>query len=229
MEYLSKNLAVINEQIQQACTKSARLRDDVLLLGVTKTYEADIINASIELGITDIAENRVQEIIRKYDDVTPGVNWHLIGHLQTNKVKYIIDKVSMIHSVDSMKLAKEINKRAAGIDRVMDVLIQVNVAQEEQKFGVSYQDAYELAETIDNLTNVRVRGFMNIAPFVEDKESLRGDFKQMRTLLERFRDNRPYADCLSMGMSNDFDVAIEEGTTMVRIGTGIYGKRDYVR
>lgn len=229
MEYLSKNLAVINEQIQQACTKSARLRDDVLLLGVTKTYEADIINASIELGITDIAENRVQEIIRKYDDVTPGVNWHLIGHLQTNKVKYIIDKVSMIHSVDSMKLAKEINKRAAGIDRVMDVLIQVNVAKEEQKFGVSYQDAYELAETIDNLTNVRVRGFMNIAPFVEDKESLRGDFKQMRTLLERFRDNRPYADCLSMGMSNDFDVAIEEGTTMVRIGTGIYGKRDYVR
>lgn len=227
-EYLKEQVARVKQDIEKVCEKMNKPVESVTLLGVTKTYEPDIINASIEYGITDIAENKVQEIIRKYDDVQSGVKWHLIGHLQTNKVKYIIDKVDLIHSIDSVKLAVEINSRASKIGKIQDILIQINVADETQKYGISPDALDELLEQLSQLANIRVLGLMNIAPFVENPESLRTDFKVMAALYERLK-HCTYANVdariLSMGMSNDYDIAIEEGSNMVRIGTKIYGKR----
>ena len=203
---------------------------EVTLIGVTKTYESDVMNASIAHGITDIGENKVQEIIRKYNEVTSGVKWHLIGHLQTNKVKYIIDKVDLIQSLDSLKLALEINKRAEKINKIQDVLIQINVAGEAQKYGVSPEELPTLLSDISELPHIRILGLMNIALYTEDEATLRTDFKKMRTLfdsLPAYGYNNLEARHLSMGMSNDYKIAIEEGATMVRVGTKIYGKRDY--
>lgn len=227
-EYIRSNLMQVKSEIVKACGNAGVDQNSVQLIGVTKTYEADIINASIEMGITDIAENRVQEIIRKYDAVVPGVKWHLIGHLQTNKVKYIIDKVDLIHSVDSLKLAEEIQKRAASIQKLQDVLIQINVADETQKFGIHPEDLPSLLEAISKMPNVRVCGLMNIAPLVDNPEELRNDFITMKKLFDALPDygyENVVSKFLSMGMSNDFPIAIEEGSNMLRIGTSIYGKR----
>lgn len=227
-DYLKQQIEMVKDDVAKACQKIGKSSDSVTLLGVTKTYEPEIINASIDFGITDIAENRVQEILRKYDEVNKNVRWHLIGHLQTNKVKYIVDKVYLIHSVDSVKLAEEINNRAKKIDKIQKILIQVNVADETQKYGVSPDALDELLEAICHMENVKVCGLMNIAPLVEDPEILRTDFKIMNDLFVRLK-NCAYtnveATVLSMGMSNDYEVAIEEGANMIRIGTKIYGKR----
>lgn len=230
LSYLKTQLVALELEINEACKRASRNRDEITLIGVTKTYEADVMNASIAYGITDIGENKVQEITRKYDQVTKGVKWHLIGHLQTNKVKYIIDKVDLIHSVDSLKLAEEISSRAQKIGKVQEVLIQVNVADETQKFGVSPENVIELIEAIGNLKNIKVCGLMNIAPFVDDPETLREDFKVMKELFDRLNDikiDNVEAKYLSMGMSGDFGVAIEEGANMIRVGTRIYGNRNY--
>ncbi|GAB6109308.1 YggS family pyridoxal phosphate-dependent enzyme [Fusibacter bizertensis] len=227
-EYLAKQINEVKLDIATVCEKIGKSKDDIILLGVTKTYEADIINASIDYGIQDVAENRVQEIIRKYDAVKSGVKWHLIGHLQTNKVKYIIDKVDLIHSVDSLKLAQEISNRAEKIKKIQDVLIQVNVADETQKFGVSPDEVESLLKEISFLPHIRVCGLMNIAPFVDNPEVLRHDFKVMKKLydgLEAYNYDNVKAMYLSMGMSNDYEIALEEGSNMLRIGTKIYGKR----
>lgn len=227
-DYLKAQIEAVKQDIDVVCKAMHQPKESVTLIGVTKTYEADVINASIDYGITDIAENKVQEIIRKYASIQKGVKWHLIGHLQSNKVKYIIDKVDLIHSVDSVKLATEIHTRAAKIGKVQDILIQINIADETQKYGISPDALDELLEQISVLTNIRVLGLMNIAPLVGDPEILRGDFKAMYTLYERLK-HCAYvnvdAQILSMGMSNDYDIAIEEGSNMVRIGTNIYGKR----
>ena len=227
-DYLKEQITLVKKDIKNVCEKMNKPVEEVTLLGVTKTYEADVINASIDFGITDIAENKVQEIVRKYDAVHKGVKWHLIGHLQTNKVKYIIDKVDLIHSVDSFKLASEIDSRASKIGKVQDILIQINIADETQKYGISPNALDELLEQLSSLDNIRVLGLMNIAPLVENPESLRMDFKAMAKLYERLK-HCAYANVdarvLSMGMSNDYDIAIEEGSNMVRIGTKIYGKR----
>ena len=226
-EYLKDNI----EQIKSQMTNVKRVwSHEVVLIGVTKTYEADIINASIDYGIRNIGENKVQEIQRKYDDVQKGVLWHLIGQLQTNKVKYIIDKVDLIHSVDSEKLAVEIQKRAEKINKIQDVLIQVNVAGETQKGGIEPDSLPVLLEAISNMPNIRVKGLMNIGLLTDDRELLRHHFKKMRQLFETlpdFRYDNVIAEHLSMGMSSDFDLAIEEGATMIRVGTSIYGKRNY--
>jgi PLP dependent protein len=228
--YLKENLDGIRSRIDEACTSCGRDPGSVTLIGVTKTYESDVINASIDLGITDIAENKVQEITRKYDDVKKGVKWHLIGHLQSNKVKYIIDKVDLIHSVDSLKLAEEISKRAKSIGRVMDILIQVNVVQEESKFGVDVEHVVPLVRELSNLSGIRVVGLMNIAPFYENPEEVRPIFSKMKQIfdgLKKMDYDNIEMKYLSMGMSNDFKVAIEEGANLIRVGTAIYGKRDY--
>ena len=165
----------------------------------------------------------------KYPDVLP-VRWHLIGHLQTNKVKNIIDKVCMIHSVDSMHLAEEINKRAAQAGKVMDILLQVNAAGEESKFGLSPDDARSLAIEVLQLKNVKIRGLMEIAPYAEDPEEVRIWFRQVRQLYEELKAGAlPCIDTLSMGMSHDFETAIEEGATCIRVGTAIFGERDYTK
>ena len=204
--------------------------DDVLLVAVSKTRTPEEINTAIDAGVTDIGENKVQEIMDKYDDIKP-VRWHMIGHLQTNKVKYIIDKVSMIHSVDSYKLAAEINRRAAGKGITMDILIQVNSAQEDSKFGITTDETEGLIkEILDNCENVRIRGLMCIAPYADDPEDIKIYFDQVKEQYDRFgRIEHPRLDFkyLSMGMSHDFQVAIEAGSNLVRVGSAIFGERDY--
>jgi hypothetical protein len=218
MTNISDNIKQIKETITE----------DVLLVAVTKTRSPEEINRAIEAGITDIGENRVQEIIDKYDKVA-SVRWHMIGHLQTNKVKYIIDKICLIHSVDSLKLAKEIDRRASECGIAMDILVQVNAAGEESKFGLGMKEADQLAwEILDQCPNLRVRGLMSIVPFEDDPESVRVYFQMVKELFETLKKrNHPRLDLkwLSMGMSNDYTVAIEEGSNLVRIGTAIFGER----
>lgn len=203
---------------------------DVLLVAVTKTHSPDEINEAIDCGITDIGENKVQEILDKYDKVKP-VRWHMIGHLQTNKVKYIIDKVCLIHSVDSLKLAKEINKRAAAHDKVMDILIQVNAAHEESKWGIDPKDTGALInEILENCPNVRIKGLMSVAPYADDQDEIRPFFAEVKQLYDEYaKIDHEMIDFeyLSMGMSHDYMTAIEEGSNLVRVGTAIFGARVY--
>jgi hypothetical protein len=227
---IAENIKHIEDLKTKAAIKSGIQGEDILLVAVTKLHSAEEINEAIDCGITDIGENKVQEIMDKYQYVKP-VKWHLIGHLQTNKVKYIIDKVSMIHSVDSLKLAQEINKRAEQHGLVMDILIQVNSAMEESKFGITTEETGELIEAIlQNCPNVRIRGLMCIAPFEDNPEDARPYFAEVKKLYDKYGmlEHRGLDfKYLSMGMSNDFEVAIEEGSNLIRVGTLIFGARDY--
>lgn len=227
---IKSNIEYIQELKEAAARKSGRTGDDVLLVAVTKLHGADEINEAIDAGITDIGENKVQEIMDKYEKVKP-VRWHLIGHLQTNKVKYIIDKVSMIHSVDSLKLAKEIDKRAAQHDLIMDILVQVNSAEEESKFGITTEETDQLiADIADQCSNIRIKGLMCIAPYEEDPNDARAYFAEVKQIYDKYADRpekRIDFQYLSMGMTNDFEVAIEEGSNLIRVGTAIFGYRDY--
>ncbi len=229
---IKSNIEYIQKLKGKAAEKSGRTADDVLLVAVTKLHTALEINEAIDAGITDIGENKVQEILDKYDSVKP-VKWHLIGHLQTNKVKYIIDKVCMIHSVDSLKLAKEIDKRAKQHDLIMDILIQVNSAQDENKFGITTEETEALISDIaEECGNVRIRGLMCIAPYEEDVNDARPYFAAVKKIYDKYLDNRSEKvdfKYLSMGMTNDFQVAVEEGSNLVRVGTAIFGNRDYRR
>ncbi len=227
---IRENIEKINTVKAAAAAKVGRTGDDVLLVGVTKTRTVEELNEGIDAGLTDIGENKVQEIMDKYNFVKP-VRWHMIGHLQTNKVKYIIDKVSMIHSVDSYKLAEEINKRAGQHGLTMDILIQVNSAQEESKFGVSVDETEELLRMIlDNCHNIRVCGLMCIAPKAEDPDEIRHYFADVKKLYDQYSQiehERLDFKYLSMGMSHDFEAAIQEGSNLIRVGTAIFGERDY--
>ena len=229
MDIIRENIEVINKKKNEITMRAGREPDEVLLVAVTKTRTADEINAAIDAGITDIGENKVQEIIDKYENVK-HVCWHMIGHLQTNKVKYIIDKVSLIHSVDSIKLALEIDKRAAQSGIVMDILIQVNAAKEESKFGITTEETEKLIEDIlEHCGNIRIRGLMCIAPFADDPEDVRVYFKEVKGLYDRYAAmERPRLDFryLSMGMSHDYEAAIMEGSNLIRIGTAIFGERN---
>ncbi|MGI6204176.1 MAG: YggS family pyridoxal phosphate-dependent enzyme [Anaerovoracaceae bacterium] len=208
----------------------SKLLPGVQLIAVTKTHSPQEINIAIDNGVTDIGENKVQEILEKYDSVKP-VRWHMIGHLQTNKVKYIIDKVCLIHSVDSLKLAKEIDKRARNAGKTMDILIQVNPAHEESKFGLDPDDVEGLIhEILDQCENVRICGLMCIAPYTDDPQDVRPYFAEVREMYEKFGkidDEKIDFKYLSMGMSHDFEAAEQEGSNMVRVGTAIFGARVY--
>ena len=227
---IKENIAYVRQMKDEAAARSGRNGDDVLLVAVTKLHSVEEINEAIDCGITDIGESKVQDIMDKYDRVKP-VKWHLIGHLQTNKVKYIIDKVSMIHSVDSLKLAQEIDKRAKQHDLTMDILIQVNSAQEESKFGITTEETGDMIkEILENCPNVRIKGLMCIAPFEENPEDARVYFAEVKKLYDEYEKiQHPNLDFkyLSMGMSGDFHVAIEEGSNLIRVGTTIFGARDY--
>lgn len=227
---IKSNIEYINELKTAAAERSGRTGDDVLLVAVTKLHGTDEINEAIDAGITDIGENKVQEILDKYEKVKP-VRWHLIGHLQTNKVKYIIDKVDMIHSVDSFHLAKEIEKRAAQHDLTMDILIQVNSAEEESKFGITTEETDQLiADIAKECPHIRIRGLMCIAPFEENPDDARGYFAEVKKIYDKYAAmdmERVDFQYLSMGMTNDFEVAVEEGSNLIRVGTAIFGYRDY--
>ena len=230
MEDIRGNLEKVRQQIRQSAEGCGRSQDDILLVAVSKTRTPEEINIAIEAGVTDIGENKVQEIMDKYDDIKP-VRWHMIGHLQTNKVKNIIDKVSMIHSVDSYKLAAEINKRAAACGITMDILLQVNSAQEESKFGISTEETEGLImQILDSCENIRIRGLMCIAPYADDPEDIKKYFDSVKEQYDQFSTiDHPNLDFryLSMGMSHDFPVAIEAGSNLVRVGSAIFGERDY--
>lgn len=191
--------------------------------------DIEAIKRAIELGVTDIGENRVQELEKKIETLQEDVNYHMIGHLQTNKVKYIIDKVKLIHSLDRISLAKELEKQAKKNNLVIDVLIQVNVAEEDSKFGLSVDKVIPFIEEVLKFTHINIKGLMTIAPFTEDENLLRSVFRRMKELkniIEEKEYKNLSMEYLSMGMTNDYNIAIEEGSNMVRIGTGIFGKRN---
>jgi len=227
---LEKNIEYVLGRVEQAALTSNRNINDIQLIAVTKTVDIDVIKKAIDYGITHVGENKVQELIRKYEEIGPVVKWHLIGHLQRNKVKYIIDKVDLIHSLDSYKLAHEIDKKAREINRTIECLIQVNVSGEVTKYGVDTEGAKELAEKVSILKNVKIVGLMTMAPYVENQEETRQYFKKLKTLSEEIAEmslENVEMKHLSMGMSNDFEVAIEEGASLIRVGSLIFGERDY--
>ena len=230
MSSIKQNIDEINKNKDEIASKAGHNPGDVLLVAVTKTRSVAEINEAIDAGITDIGENKVQEIMDKFETVKP-VRWHMIGHLQTNKVKYIIDKVSMIHSVDSFKLAEEIDHRAAQHQKVMDILVQVNSAQEESKFGITTGETEELiGDILGNCPNIRIKGLMCIAPYEENPEDVRIYFREVKELYDKYALlshqglNFRY---LSMGMSHDYEAAILEGSNLIRVGTAIFGERNY--
>ncbi|MDO7787964.1 YggS family pyridoxal phosphate-dependent enzyme [Desulforamulus aquiferis] len=224
---IAENVIEIQREMDQTSLKCKRNPEMVTLIGVTKNITADKASQAVRAGILDLGENRVQELQNKHP-LIQGVRWHFIGHLQSNKVKYIIDKVHLIHSLDRWSLALEIDRRAREINRVVPVLIQVNVANEATKFGLEVQETYDFVTEVSGLKGISVQGLMTIAPFVEDPEEVRPVFKQLKDLSGHLK-NIPgvQMEQLSMGMTNDYRVAIEEGSTMVRIGTAIFGYRDY--
>ncbi len=230
MGEIQQNIIDIEKRIAAAAQKSGRKREDILLLAVSKTIDVPRIKQAVDCGLKELGENRVQEILEKYDAMGKDVCWHLIGHLQTNKVKYIIDKVKMIHSVESIKLAEEIDKRAKQSNVIMDILVEVNIADEQSKFGVTPKETLSFIKNIAFLDNIRIKGLMTVAPFVDNPEENRDCFRRMRQLLVDINAEKidnVNMNVLSMGMSNDFEVAIEEGATIVRVGTNIFGKRVY--
>ena len=228
---LETQLKEVEAKIQAACDRAGRKREEVTLIAVSKTKPVEMLQEAYDLGVRVFGENKVQEITAKYDALPDDIHWHMIGHLQTNKVKYIIDKAELIHSVDSLKLAETIEKEAAKHDLIADILVEVNVAEEESKFGMKMEEVIPFVEKVSAFPHVRVRGLMTIAPFVEDPEENRSIFADLHKLyidIKKKNHDNDTVSVLSMGMTNDYEVAIEEGATMVRVGTGIFGARNYV-
>lgn len=227
---LSDNLHEVQENIRKACERSGRNPEDVTLIAVSKTKPVSDIEQIYAAGIREFGENKVQEMNDK-QKVFPGdINWHMIGHLQRNKVKYIVDNVAMIHSVDSVRLAEEISKEAVKKNVAVDILVEVNVAKEESKFGLYTEDVRQFVEQISKLPGINIKGLMTSAPFVDNPEDNRQYFKKLKDLsvdINAKNIDNVHMDFLSMGMTNDYVVAVEEGATHVRVGTAIFGHRDY--
>ncbi len=229
---LEENYKKVQDNITEACIKSGRNPEEVTLIAVSKTKPLSDIETLINYGVTEFGENKAQELSEKFQNVSKPVNFHMIGHLQTNKIKYIIDKACLIHSVDSVHLAEAINKEAAKRNLIAYILIEVNIAHEESKFGITEDDLEDMLNKIKDYSNIRVKGLMTIAPFVENPEENRVYFRKMYQLLLDIKSkniDNVHMDILSMGMTNDYIVAVEEGATMVRVGTGIFGERNYNR
>lgn len=229
---LKENLADVEAKIVKACENSGRQRDDVTLIAVSKTKPVETLKEAYDLGVRVFGENKVQELTDKYEALPKDIQWHMIGHLQRNKVKYIIDKVALIHSVDSIRLAETIEKEAAKHNITANILIEVNVAKEESKFGLMPEELDELIDKIKDFNHIQVKGLMTIAPFVENPETNREIFRLLRKLsvdISNKNVDNVNVSILSMGMTNDYTVAVEEGATMVRVGTGIFGARNYAQ
>ncbi len=225
---IRENIAQTEEKIIEACTRTGRDREQVCLIAVSKTKPVEMLREAYEAGVRDFGENKVQELMEKMPVLPEDIRWHMIGHLQRNKVKYIVGKVWMIHSVDSLELAKEISKEAVKKQVTVRILLEVNVAEEESKFGVTVQEACALAEEAAKLPGIRVEGLMTIAPFTETPEENRIYFKRLKQLSVDIYDkniDNISMNVLSMGMTGNYSVAVEEGSTYVRVGTGIFGER----
>lgn len=227
---LVENLREVEERVQAACVRANRAREEVTLIAVSKTKPVEMLEEIYTAGVRDFGENKVQELTEKYEKLPQDIKWHMIGHLQRNKVKYIVDKVKLIHSVDSVRLAETIEQEAAKKNVIVDILIEVNVAEEESKFGVKVEEVLDLIQEISKFSHIRIKGLMTIAPYVENPEENRKIFAQLKQLsvdIASKNIDNICIDVLSMGMTNDYEVAIEEGATMVRVGTGIFGARNY--
>ena len=222
---IKQNIETVKHNIEQACKASNRKPQDVMLLAVTKMHTADEINELVDCGITNLAENRVQELMSKYDDVHGNVNWHLIGHLQKNKVKYIADKVVMIHSVESMSLVEEIDRQCAKIDKIMDVLIELNISGEESKHGITPDEVFDFVQKAGSFGHVKVKGLMTMAPKGAPDDQLHEIFSQLYKIsvdISSKKYDNISMEYLSMGMSSDYCIAIEEGSNIVRIGSALF-------
>ena len=227
---LKENLANVEKNIEQACKNAGRSRDEVTLIAVSKTKPVEMLQEIYDENIRDFGENKVQELCSKMGQLPSVIRWHMIGHLQRNKVKYIVGKVELIHSVDTYRLAEEINIQAKKQNVIVPILVEVNIAHEESKFGISAEDAILLVEEISKLENIRIKGLMTIAPYVENPEDNRLYFRKIKQLsvdITNKNIDNVFMEILSMGMTGDYMVAIEEGATMVRVGTGIFGERNY--
>ena len=221
-----ENLHRLEERIESACLKANRKRNEVRLVAVSKTYPIEVIKEALILGQRDFGENRALELRDKFGLISDDIYWHFIGHLQTNKVKYVIKPAEFIHSVESIKLAEEINIQAAKIEKQQKILLEINSSNEESKFGLRNEEKiFELAEYCKNLKNIKLCGLMTMAPFTDDEEIIRKTFRSLRELKEKLNKSGFEFSELSMGMTNDFEIAIEEGATMIRIGTAIFGSR----
>ena len=227
---ITENLEQVQRNINEACKLAGRDPKEVTLIAVSKTKPVSMLMDAYRCGQRIFGENKVQEIMDKYEQMPDDVQWHMIGHLQRNKVKYIVDKVAMIHSVDSFRLAETIEQEAAKKNVIVPVLVEVNVAQEESKYGFSPEEVIPFLEKVSVFSHIQVKGLMTIAPFVENPEENRGVFHKLRKLSVDIREkniNNITMSVLSMGMTGDYQVAIQEGATMVRVGTGIFGERNY--
>ena len=227
---LKENYRNVQENIQRACEKVNRSVDEVTLISVSKTKPLTMLQEAYDCGAREYGENKVQEMTEKEGQLPKDIHWHMIGHLQTNKVKYIAPYVHLIHSVDSLKLAQEINRQGEKCNRSIPILIEVNIAEEESKFGIKKDETISLVREISKLPHVAIKGLMTIAPFVDDPEDNRVYFhgiKELSVDIANENIDNVCMDVLSMGMTGDYMVAIEEGATMVRVGTGIFGERDY--
>ena len=227
---LKENLANVEKNIEQACKNAGRSRDEVTLIAVSKTKPVEMLQEIYDENIRDFGENKVQELCSKMEQLPSDIRWHMIGHLQRNKVKYIVGKVELIHSVDTYRLAEEINIQAKKQNVIVPILVEVNIAHEKSKFGISAEDAILLVEDISKLENIRIKGLMTIAPYVGNPEDNRLYFRKIKQLsvdITNKNIDNVSMEILSMGMTGDYMVAIEEGATMVRVGTGIFGERNY--
>lgn len=225
-----ENLDQVEKRILNACNRAGRNREEVTLIAVSKTKPVEILSFVYEKAIKEFGENKVQELVAKYNEMPEDINWHMIGHLQRNKVKAVIPIACLIHSVDSYRLAKQINEEAKKINKVVDILIEVNIAEEETKFGVKSSELLDLIVLMSSMENIRIRGLMTIAPFVDDPEENRIHFRNLKQLSVDIKSksiDNVSMNILSMGMTNDYEIAIEEGATHVRVGTGIFGERIY--
>lgn len=227
---LKENLAEVEKNICAACKRAGRSREEVTLIAVSKTKPVEMLQEIYAEGIRDFGENKVQELSMKYEEMAKDIRWHMIGHLQRNKVKSVVGKTSLIHSVDSYRLAEEINIQAKKKNMIVPILVEVNIAEEESKFGIHKEDAIQLVQEIATLDNLKIEGLMTIAPNVSDPEDNRDYFRTIRQLsvdITTKNIDNVTMNVLSMGMTGDYTVAIEEGSTMIRVGTGIFGSRNY--
>ena len=227
---LKDNYEAVKNNIEQACMRSNRDLSEVTLIAVSKTKPVPMLQEIYDAGARDFGENKVQELCQKYEELPQDIRWHMIGHLQRNKVKQVVGKAALIHSVDSYRLAQEISLQAQKQNITVPILSEVNIAKEESKFGIAKEDTIQLVEEIAELPNLTIQGLMTIAPFVDDPEDNRLYFREIKQLSVDIKNkniDNVTMDVLSMGMTNDYEVAIEEGATIVRVGTGIFGARQY--
>ncbi|WP_418567653.1 YggS family pyridoxal phosphate-dependent enzyme [Peptacetobacter sp.] len=231
MENIRENIESIRKRIADAAKRAGRDADEIKLIAVTKTVDVDKVEEAIAAGALDAGENKPQELARKYEVLGDKIRWHQIGSLQTNKVKYIIDKVCMIHSLDREGLAEEIDKRASKIGRVIDCLVQVNISGEESKHGMSREEVEPFVRLVaEKYPNIKIKGLMTMAPFDAERDEIKKVFRDLKELSDEINNmniGNVEMKELSMGMTNDFEIAVEEGATMVRVGTAIFGKRNY--